>query len=118
MNASARPGELAQFEELVRSIGVGLLTTRGRDGHLHTRPLQTLRIAEGCLWFFTDASSPKTDEIRGDLHVSVSYADLAGHRFAAASGTGCVVRDAQLAQDLWQIDQRAYYPDGVDDANL
>jgi general stress protein 26 len=118
MNESSKTGEILQFEELVRSIGVALLTTRQADGHLHTRPLQTLRIAESRLWFFTDAASPKTEEIRHELQVSVSYADIVGHRYATASGTGEVLRDAALARDLWQVDQRAYYPDGPDDAHL
>jgi general stress protein 26 len=51
----SNPGDFAKLGELIRDIRVALLTTVGRDGRFHTRPVQTLQVeADRTLWFFTD----------------------------------------------------------------
>ena len=106
-------GALPRVLDLIRHIRVALLTTLDRDGAFHTRPVQTLRVEdEGTLWFFTDLRSDKADELRADMRVSLGYADTAANRYVAVSGMGTVRRDPHKAQELWQVEQRAYYPDG------
>jgi general stress protein 26 len=113
------PGDLAKLGELIRDIRVALLTTVDRDGRFHTRPVQTLQVeADGTLWFFTDWSSPKADELHHDVRVSLGYADPAKNVYVALSGSGSLFRDPQKAQQLWSIEQRAYYPDGPEDRRL
>ena len=74
----AKAGDLAELIRIVRSIRIALLTTVGRDGEFHTRPVQTLQVdADGTLWFFTDWTSPKVTELHQDASVSLGYADLA-----------------------------------------
>jgi general stress protein 26 len=112
-------GPLCKVLDLIRQIRVALLTTLDRDGALHTRPVQTLRVeADGTLWFFTDVRSGKADEVRADMRVSLGYADTAAHRYVAVSGVGTVRRDPGRAQELWQVEQLAYYPEGPTDARL
>jgi general stress protein 26 len=119
---SAAPGSrgaLPRVLDLIRDIRVALLTTLDRDGAFHTRPVQTLRVEdEGTLWFFTDVRSDKAEEVRVDTRVSLGYADTAGNRYVAVSGMGAVRRDPHKAQELWQVEQRAYYPDGPRDQRL
>jgi general stress protein 26 len=113
------PGDLAKLGELIRDIRVALLTTVDRDGRFHTRPVQTLQVeADGTLWFFTDWSSPKADELHHDVRLSLGYADTAKNIYVALSGSGSLFRDPQKAQQLWSIEQRAYYPDGPEDRRL
>jgi general stress protein 26 len=110
---------LSKLIELVRDIRVALLTTADRDGGFHTRPVQTLQADhDGVLWFFTDWSSPKADELRHESRVSLGYADPAKNVYVALSGAGRLSRDVQRAKQLWSVDQRAYYPDGPEDARL
>jgi general stress protein 26 len=117
--SDAQPGDRAKLGELIRAIGVALLTTVDRDGNFHTRPVQTLRLDEdGTLWFFTDWSSPKAEEIQQDLRVSLGYADPAKKVYVAISGVGSLSRDPQKAKQLWSVEQRAYYPRGPDDERL
>ena len=40
----AKPGDRDKVRELISTIRVGLLTTFDRDGHFHTRPVQTLHV--------------------------------------------------------------------------
>ena len=81
--------------------------------------MQTLRVEDdGTLWFFTDVRSGKADELRADMRISLGYADTAGNRYVAVSGVGTVRRDPRTAEELWQVEQRAYYPDGPRDERL
>jgi general stress protein 26 len=116
---ASKPGDWHELSRLIRDIGVGLLTTLDGEGRLHTRPVQTLLAeADRTLWFFTDWSTPKVDELRHDIRASLGYADPAAHRYVAASGSGRLFRDLKKAEELWSIEQRAYYPDGPGDERL
>ncbi len=115
----SKPGDLAMLGRLIRDIRVGLLTTMDRGGRFHTRPVETLRLeADRTLWFFTDWSSPKADELQHDLRLSVGYADPTRHVYVAVSGSGSLFRDVQKARELWTLEQRAYYPKGPEDERL
>src|ERR1700694_1221546 len=112
-------GDWAKLGELIRDIRVALLTTIDHDGRLHTRPVQTLQVdADRTLWFFTDWTSPKVDELHHDVRVSLGYADPAKNVYAAVSGSGRLFRDVQKAKQLWSVEQRAYYPAGPEDERL
>jgi general stress protein 26 len=113
------PGDLAKLVELIREIRVALLTTVDRDGRFHTRPVQTLQVeGDGALWFFTDWSSPKVEELYHDVRVSLGYADPTRNVYVAVSGSGSLLRDIHKAKQLWSIEQRAYYPEGPEDERL
>ena len=117
--ASGPLGALPRVLELIRHIRVALLTTFDHDGAFHTRPVQTLLVEDdGTLWFFTDQRSGKAGELRADLRIGLGYADVAANRYVAVSGVGTVQRDPRKAQELWQVEQRAYYPDGPRDERL
>lgn len=119
MDGQSKAADLATLTGLIRDIQIGLLTTVDRQGRFHTRPLQTLRVEpQRTLWFFTDWGTPKAIELEADCRVSVGYADPRGGRFAAVSGSAQLLRDPEKAKQLWRIEQRAYYPDGPEDARL
>jgi len=112
-------GDFAKLGQLIRDIGIALLTTVDRDGHFHTRPVQTLQVeADQALWFFTDWSSSKVEELHRDMRVSVGYADPTRNMYVAVSGSGNLFRDSEKAKQLWSIEQRAYYPEGPEDERL
>jgi general stress protein 26 len=112
-------GDLTKLGEIILDIRVALFTTVDRDGGLHTRPIQTMKLEdERTLWFFTDWSSPKVDELHRDARVSLGYADPAKNTYAAVIGSSRLIRDSQKAKELWSIEQRAYYPKGPDDERL
>jgi general stress protein 26 len=117
--SSQGAGDFAKLAQLIRDIRVALLTTRDRDGNFHTRPVQTLQVEDDqALWFFTDWSSSKADELSHDVRVSLGYADPTKNVYCAVSGLGRLLRDNQKAQQLWSMEQRAYYPDGPEDKRL
>ena len=112
-------GGLARLKELIDSVRIGLLTTVDFEGALHTRPLETLRCdVDGTLWFFTDLESPKADELARDTRVSVGYSEPSKKIYAVVTGHGRLLRDRALAEQLWTVAQRAWYPKGVEDEHL
>jgi general stress protein 26 len=118
MNQS-EPGDFGKLCRLIRDIQVALLTTVDREGRFHTRPVQTLQVEEDrTLWFFTDWSSPKVDELHHDVRVSLGYANPVKNVYVAVSGSGTLLRDVKKAKQLWHIGQRAYYPEGPEDERL
>jgi general stress protein 26 len=115
----SEPGDFVKLSELIREIGIALFTTVDETGVFQTRPLQTLKVEQpGVLWFFTDKASPKAEQVRHDVRVSLGYADPAKHVYVAVSGTASIFQDADKARELWSIEQRAYYPEGPEDARL
>jgi general stress protein 26 len=111
--------DLAELVRLIRAIKIALLTTLDRDGQFHTRPVQTLQVEDdGTLWFFTDWSSPKVQELDRDTRVSVGFADPSRNTYVALSGLGTLLKDATKARALWSAEQRAFYPEGPDDPRL
>lgn len=109
-NMSSRGlGDFAKLGQLIRDIRVALLTTMDRDGNFHTRPVQTLQVAsDQALWFFTDWSSSKVDELNHDVRVSLGYADPAKNVYCAVSGLGRLLRDIQKAKQLWSMTNLLY----------
>jgi general stress protein 26 len=115
----AAAGDLGKVLDLIRDIRIALLTTVDCESAFHTRPVQTLAVEDqGTIWFFTDLRSGKAHELRADMRIALGYADTAANRYVAVTGTGTVQRDPQKAAELWQFEQRAYYPDGPNDERL
>ncbi len=112
-------GDLAKVAELIRAVRIALLTTVDADGHLHSRPVQTLRVESNrTLWFFTDWGSHKVTQVAHDEHVNLGFADPSRNIFVVVSGTASLLRDPGKARQLWTVEQRAYYPDGPEDPRL
>jgi len=117
--AHSMTGDLAALLQIIRGIRIALLTTVGREGHFHTRPVQTLKVeADATLWFFTDWASPKVAELDHDVRVGLGYSDITKNVYVALSGEAHLFRDPHKAKELWSIEQRAYYPKGPDDERL
>ena len=115
-----KSNDLARLAALVRQIGTGMLTTLEVDGSLRSRPLETVELdREGRLWFFTQASSPKSARAEAvDHQVSVSYADPRDEDFASISGTARVVRDLEKMRALWTPELGRWFSRGLEDPDL
>jgi general stress protein 26 len=117
----ARPGKdgSKRLRKLIKNTRVAMFTTVAGDGTPHTRPMATLKAAfDGDLWFLTRATAPKAEEIRDNQHVSVSYVDPDGDRFACLTGTATLVRDPGKVAELWTRRLRDWFPEGKKDGDL
>ena len=108
--------------KLIHAIRVAMLTTRGADGAMRSRPLMTqngsLDAASPVLWFFVSRASEVAAEAANDASVNVAYADPDEDRYVSIAGTAEVVRDRAQADALWSAAAKAWFPGGVDDPDL
>lgn len=119
MNDKERDDTIKKLRDLIKDIKFGMLTTAGDDGSLRSRPMATQQTEfDGDLWFFTNASAPKVDEIRHDQHVNVSFSSHEDNRYVSVSGKAQIVRDRKKAEELWNPFYKAWFPKGLDDPDL
>jgi PPOX class probable F420-dependent enzyme len=110
---------LSKLTELIEDIRIAMLTTTIPDGTLRSRPMATQRAeSDGDLWFFTQASAAKAEEIRANPHVNVSYTSPRENRYVSISGTATIVRDRRKREELWDQLYRAWFPQGLEDLDL
>ncbi len=114
-----RKTELAELRKLVDRMKVGMLTTLDGD-KLRSRPLHTREFdADGNLWFFVSASSPKVAELDFDHgEVNLSYADPSKYDFVSISGRAMLVRDRVKMESLWTKMIEVWFPQGIKDPDL
>ena len=118
-NDKERAEAIKKMGELIKDIKFGMLTTVDEDGSLRSRPMATQQVEfDGDLWFFTNASAPKVDEVEHDRHVNVSFAAPEKQRYVSVSGTARLVRDRKKAEQLWNPFYKAWFPKGLDDPDL
>ncbi len=105
-----------KIQELIKDIHIAMLTTIADDGSLRARPMANPNSPfNGVLWFVTRNDSEKTDEIRHDSEVLVSYAEPKDGKYIALSGRAAIVQDRQLIHEHWTPAAKAWFPDGPDD---
>lgn len=110
---------IEKLAKLIEGIEYAMLTTVAPDGSLHSRPMMVQNSPfEGDLWFFTGRATGKTKSIEKESHVNVAFADPENHRFVSVSGRAELVDDIAMARKLWSPIYRAWFPEGLEDANL
>jgi general stress protein 26 len=108
-----------KLRELIKGIGVAMLTTIEDDGILRSRPMATQKVEfVGDLYFFTKFSAPKVEEVERDRHVCVSYAAPERQCYVSMSGLARLLRDRAKMQELWFPELKAWFPDGLEDPEL
>jgi general stress protein 26 len=110
---------LQTLGQMMEDIRVGMLTTVLPDGTLRSRPMAPVRREfDGDLWFFTNAHTPKVDEVQSHPQVSVAFAEPRTRCYLSISGTGSLVRDRKKMEVLWHSDFEEWIPQGLDDPEL
>jgi general stress protein 26 len=109
-----------KISQLVKDIGVAMLTTVAPDGALRSRPMATQGrgVEQGELWFFTRDDSGKVSEIEADHEVNLAYAEPKGQRYVSLAGRATVLRDPERARQLWSQELDAWFPAGPEDPHL
>ena len=106
-----------ELRELLSRMNIGLLTTLDVEGRFHTRPMQLQRSdGDGALWFATSLDSGKIDDLRRDARCGVAF--LESSTYVSLSGRAEIVRDPQLAREMWDATWRAWFPEGPDEPDL
>lgn len=110
---------IEQLRDLIKDIKMAMFTTEDAYGSLRSRPMATQQTEfDGDLWFFTRASSGKSEEIRDHANVNLSYANPDDNRYVSVTGRAQLVRDAAKNKELWNPIYKAWFPKGLEDPDL
>jgi general stress protein 26 len=100
----------AQLYDLIDGIEVAMFTTRRPDGRLVSRPMATQARAAGAdLWFVTDASAYKLDELEQEPQVNLAYYDPKSREYVSVSGTARISADRTKIAELYRPDWKAWF---------
>lgn len=105
---------------MVENIRIAMMTTVDEQSNLVSRPMASLQIDdEGTLWFFTNRSSPKVDQIDNHGHrVNLAFASVSDADYVSISGTAQEIDDRAKINELWNPQAKAWFPKGKDDPDL
>lgn len=86
------------------------------DGHeLRSRPMGAyLRPKENAIYFLTDASHQKDNDIARYSKVNVAFADPRDNKFVTIAGDAQVSQDREKIRELWSTPAKAWW-DSPDD---
>ena len=99
----AQSKKIDELYDLIEGIETAMFTTRRPNGQLVSRPMATQeRIAEADLWFVTDATAHKLDELVLDPHVNCSYYNNRTHEWVSVSGVAHVSKNRAKIRQLYK----------------
>jgi general stress protein 26 len=102
---------IKDFYKLIEDIEIAMFTTRRADGRLVSRPMATQARSTGAdLWFVTDISTDKMDELENDPQINVAYFNVKSMEYVSVSGTARVVNDRSKIRELYRPDWKAWFP--------
>jgi general stress protein 26 len=95
--------EPRDYTALLAVYRTALLTTRGADGHFHSRPMAMRQQVRGEeIWFAASIDSKKCRDLAHEPQCALTFFDSAGGKpTVSISGTGEVIRDRKLVHELW-----------------
>jgi general stress protein 26 len=104
--------KLDELYDLIDGIEIAMFTTRRPDGQLVSRPMATQeRVTGADLWFVTDVSSHKLDELQFDPHVNLAYYNVKSREWVSVAGTAQITQDRNLIKELYKPDWKAWFGD-------
>jgi general stress protein 26 len=104
--------KLDELYALIDGMETAMFTTRRADGHLVSRPMATQERVTGTdLWFVTDVSSHKLDELETDPHVNLGYFNMKSREWVSVAGTAQITQDRNLIRELYKPDWKAWFGD-------
>lgn len=85
-------------------------------GRMRARPMMAIPEQEmAAIWFVTNETSAKDDEIRRNPAVCLAFSDPDAHTHLSVSGEAEVVRDGAKLRELWSPAMDAFFPGGPAD---
>ena len=112
--------QLEKVRDMIEDIRIAMMTTVDEQGNLVSRPMAALQLdAEGTIWFFSKRSSPKVDQITSNEHrVNLAFVSVNDADYVSISGTAQELDDRAKVDELWNVNAKAWFPEGKDDPEL
>ncbi|MGC3980647.1 MAG: pyridoxamine 5'-phosphate oxidase family protein [Steroidobacteraceae bacterium] len=112
---------LHTLRDLIKDIKFAMFTTRTSDGTLVSRPLTTQALNSddpSTLWFFISKAGGVLNDITGDHHVGISYADPGKDTYVSVSGKVVLDDSLEHKKALWSPMNQAWFPNGPSDPDV
>lgn len=119
---AASPGtprdDLAFIWKNIEQISNCMLVTRD-SLHLRARPMRGIaKRDDNAIWFITEKSSQKDDEIAREPQGCLCYTDNSSNIFISLSGAVEMTDDPAQIHALWTAGAQAYFSAGPDDPDI
>ena len=113
------PGSKERLMELLKDVRIAMMSTRGSDGHFHSRPMATSDIAfDGALYFLSNDHSGKVMDLERDKDTILTYANESKQLYIALRGDAEVITDKDAIKQHWTASARGWFPKGPDDPEI
>ena len=102
--------------KLVKRSKICMLGTMGEEGYIDMRAMLNLK-QRGLqqIWFSTNTSSKKIDQIKKDPRACVYYVDETNFEGLRLTGRIQILQDSRSRKMLWSEGFKIYYPLGLND---
>jgi general stress protein 26 len=82
---------------------------------IRTRPMAPIvKRKEECIWFFTDRSSKKINDLGDEGPVTLNFQNAASNWYISTMGSASVVDDQHKINELWSPMMEAWFDDAED----
>jgi len=118
---TAQTVDTSKLWDMIKDIRFGMLTVRGADGRLYSRPMTTQNGEAdhgGVIWFFMSRSGQPVADLTAAPDVNVAYADPDSDKYVSVSGAARLVEDPVKKKELWSPAAGAWFPGGAEDPDL
>ena len=108
--------KIDELYDLISGIDTAMFTTRRSNGQLVSRPMATQERIEGAdLWFVTDATTHKLDDLSLDPHVNCAYYNNRTREWVSVSGVARVSKNRTRIRQLYKEDWKVWLGDQGDE---
>jgi general stress protein 26 len=109
----------AKVMELIKGMRIAMLSTRGPDGKMRSRPMAVSDTAfDGHLYFLTGEGSGKVHDLERDKESVITFADSHKSSYVALRGQASISTDREAIKAHWSEPARAWFPKGADDPDI
>ncbi|SCV69960.1 BQ2448_1354 [Microbotryum intermedium] len=98
-------------EQVTNSSKFAMLTTRSKDGALHSRAMSPASDKGLVFVFIANNESGKFDDLDHDENVNISFSDPSTTNWASVSGTAKTISDPESIKPYWTSDLKGWFGD-------
>ena len=107
------------LNELIQDFDTAMMTTLGRDGHMHSRPMATQKPQpDSPIWFVAAMETAKIEDLQQDPRINLAYYNPSNRAWVSLSGKVSLNQDRERIRRLWQEDWKIWFPEGPDQPGL
>ena len=108
-----------KIREITKDANVCMFVTDLSNLPLAGRPMATQEVdEEGNIWFMSDRSSVKNQQIENDDQVQLFYSQTSKYEYLSVFGKAEIVNDRSKIAELWTPMAKTWFKEGKDDPNI